>query len=279
MEKLQLALEKARAERSRSAPSREPVPSAETAATETTVDTTWEAIRPVKLDPDTLRRNRVVSYEGGRNSGAFDILRTKTLLQMRKNGWRRIAITSPTAVCGKSTIACNLAVGMSRQNDLRTIAIELDLHRPSMTTILGVRPDRDVTEMIQGTVSFAEQAVKVRDNVALSLARRASSDPTRHLLSQNMEDRLNEIEEAYAPDMMLFDMPPVLVSDDTRAFLSKVDCAMIVARAEKTTVGQIDICEREIAEHTNVLGVVLNQGRFTDSDYGYDYGYSSELRG
>ena len=52
-----------------------------------------------------------------------------------------------------------------------------------------------------------------------------------------------------------------------------VDCALLIARAEVTTVAQIDACEREIAEQTNVLGVVLNQYRHEDDTTGYGYGY------
>jgi Mrp family chromosome partitioning ATPase len=73
---------------------------------------------------------------------------------------------------------------------------------------------------------------------------------------------------------MLFDMPPLLVNDDTIGFLRHVDCAMVVAAAEHTSVKEIDECERELASHTNVLGVVLNKCRFTGRKYGYDYYYS-----
>ena len=57
---------------------------------------------------------------------------------------------------------------------------------------------------------------------------------------------------------MIFDMPSILVGDNTRAFLKNVDCALIIVRANGTRYGHFDACEREIAEHTNVLGVVLN---------------------
>jgi len=130
--------------------------------------------------------------------------------------------------------------------------------------------------VLSGKTPFAKQALRVRGNVALGLARERASDPTRFLISQQTEDVIIRIEEEFQPDLMLFDTPPVLVSDDTRAFLSKVDCALIVARAEKTTISQIDTCEREIAEHTNVVGVVLNHVRFADNDVGYGYGYGED---
>ena len=75
---------------------------------------------------------------------------------------------------------------------------------------------------------------------------------------------IDRIEARYKPDVMIFDLPSVLVNDDTRAFLKNVDCALIVVRANQTRYSQFDTCEREIAEHTNVLGVVLNAYRHAD---------------
>jgi Mrp family chromosome partitioning ATPase len=177
---------------------------------------------------------------------------------MQKNSWSRLSVTSPTSACGKSTMAGNLALGFTRQSDLRVVLIELDLRRPSLARMLGLSPENDVTAMLTGDVPFAEQAVRIGSNLAVSAARRSSGDPT-------------EIEAVYAPDIMIFDLPPVLVSDDTRAFLKEVDCALIVARAEITSSAQIDTCEREVAEQTNVLGVALNHCRYVeDTDYGYE---------
>lgn len=62
-----------------------------------------------------MKRNRIFSLNPGRHSTEFDILRTKIQLMMRKNGWTRLAVTSPSPACGKTTTSCNLAAGFSRQ--------------------------------------------------------------------------------------------------------------------------------------------------------------------
>ena len=67
---------------------------------------------------------------------------------------------------------------------------------------------------------------------------------------------LEAYESIYAPDLMLFDMPPMLVSDDAMAFMS-----------------QVDACERDLAAQTNVMGVVLNKCRYMGAENGYGYGY------
>ena len=287
MEKLQQALNKARAARDGDAPERSsdrvvdrtppppPIPSAGMARTPNRRaaprDEIWAELPQITPDPTVLKRNRLVALDAGSAATPFDILRTKILLQMRRNGWRRLAITSPTAGCGKTTTACNLALGLSRQPDLTAMMLEMDLRRPSMGTMLGHRPEQDITEMLTGRVPFAEQAVRVRGNVAISMARRASNDPTRYMLSHETIETVDMLERTYQPELVIFDLPPLLISDDTRAFLGNVDCALMVARAEKSSVSQIDTCEREIAEQTNMLGIVLNQCRLTDESAAYEY--------
>jgi Mrp family chromosome partitioning ATPase len=274
MEKLQKALQKARDQRTTTGGGTTIAPQVAAARSvevdgPTGLEALWAEITPHEPDRKALDRNLLVSLTADQKSTPFDVLRTKTQLLMQKNGWSRLGITSATPACGKTTLACNLALGFARQSELRVILVELDLRRPSMSRMLAASPTHDVTEMLSGDVPFAEQALRVGPNVAISMARRPSSDPTSVLLRRQTHATLAEIEEIYAPDLVIFDLPPILVGDDTRAFLKDVDCSILVAKAEATTVPQIDSCEREIAEHSNVLGVVLNQCRHAD-DAGYD---------
>jgi Mrp family chromosome partitioning ATPase len=273
MEKLQKALQKARDQRTATGGGANIAPQVAARSVEVdgpaVLETLWSEIDPHEVDRKILDRNLLVSLTADQKSTPFDVLRTKTQLLMQKNGWSRLGITSATPACGKTTLACNLALGFARQSELRVILVELDLRRPSMSRMLAASPTHDVTEMLSGDVPFAEQALRVGPNVAISMARRPSSDPTSVLLRRQTHATLAEIEEIYAPDLVIFDLPPILVGDDTRAFLKDVDCSILVAKAEATTVPQIDSCEREIAEHSNVLGVVLNQCRHAD-DAGYD---------
>lgn len=271
MEKLQQALQKARQQRA-GAQSADGVDAQATTRTGAQgASELWAGLTPFSPDPKELERNRMVAFEASREAVPFDILRTKITLAMRKNGWRRLAITSPTANCGKSTTSCNIALGLSRQSDATGILFEFDLRKPVMSERLGFRVESTIADMLDGKTPFEEHARRYRNNVAVAVASRAFRDPTSVLISTNARETLASIEKRYEPDIMLFDLPPVLASDDTRAFLKEVDCALIVARAEDTTMSQLDSAEREVAEHTNVVGVALNQCRFNDPGLGnYD---------
>ena len=277
MEKLQKALQKAREQRITSP---EPVDrlatdllARDSATRQDPADdeaaALWDALEGFEPSAKTLEKNRIVTAAAGPLGASFDILRTKTMLTMRKNGWTRLAITSPTMGCGKTTTACNLAIGYARNPEVRTILMEFDLRRPSVAKTLDLPVTADLTDLLNGQTDFADHAFRYRRNVAVVAASKPSPDPTSLLISKTTQTVLQDIEDRYAPDIMIFDLPPLLVTDDTRAVLKDVDCAILVARAGATTVAQLDICEREIAEHTNMLGIVLNQCRDVEDDYGY----------
>lgn len=279
MEKLQQALDRARNRRHErivdgAKPAATPPQPATRSASAEQAPSVWNALPQVTPDPKRLRANHVLSFAASQEARPFDVLGTKIRLAMEKNGWKRLAITSPSPSTGKTTIACNLALGYARRNDSKLILFEFDLRRPSIQKMLGVKAGGDIYAMLEGQIPFAEQAVRLQDSVALSLAARPSSDPEKILLNKGTHDQLQAIEATYAPDMMLFDLSPILIGGETRAFLRDVDCVLLVAAADTSTVKEIDLCEREIAEHTNVLGIVLNQCRHMDESteyYGYDY--------
>jgi Mrp family chromosome partitioning ATPase len=267
MEKLQAALEKARSRRSTQAQTATAGAAARAVGGTTRQGGTarlWSDLPQIELSGAALQHHNVVTQQASQTATPFDILRTKILLQMRQNGWKSLAITSPMPQSGKTTMACNLALGLGRQGELRTMLFDLDLNDPSVAKFLGHTPQAHISDMLAGKVSFADQAVRIGESVAVSMANRTEPDPTRVLLAEQTRETLDAVRAAYAPDVMIFDMPSILVGDNTRAFLKNVDCALIVARANNTKYGHFDACEREIAEHTNVLGVVLNAFRTKD---------------
>ena len=233
----------------------------------------WSQLMPYEPNPDHLQRHRILTLNADPASNPFDVLRTKVFLLMKQNGWKRLAITSPNKACGKTTTACNLAIGLSRQRENRTMLFDMDLRRPRISDMLGRRPQHGIKAMLTGEVPPEDQMLCLRGNVALSLNTAAVPDSTQLMMADRTGDTLDRIQQSFDPDIMIFDLPPMFAADDTRAFLKNVDCAMIVARAEHTKTSQLDQCEREVAEQTNVLGVVLNNCRHISPEDEYSDAY------
>ena len=283
MEKLKAALDKARLQREANAASPPEdttvstgragaVRGAKTTVAPSEKESAWASLKPFSPDLRKVGRRRVVSLSAGAEAISYDILRTKVLQLTSAHGWQRIAITSPLAGSGKTTTAINLATSLARQGDRRVILIDLDMRRPGLATLLGAPAGPNVSDVLEGKVPFSEQALRIGDGLAVSINFTTKQAAADLLLRRRTAETIDEIERAFQPDFMIFDMPPMLVGDDASAFLGNVDCAILVAEAGSTTTAQVDTCEKELAEQTNVLGVVLNKCRFgLEGKAGYYY--------
>ncbi len=231
----------------------------------------WQQLPTFKPSIRRLRRNRIVAADGGRPAMDFDVIRTRMMQVMATNGWKRVAITSPTASCGKSTMVLNLAFSLARHREHKTMVIEADLRKPSIARTMQIPQEHQVSRVFEGRATFEEHAVRVGENLIFATNVNAVAGSAELLQSTGTVNTLNDLTNRYAPDMMIFDMPPMLTGDDTMAFLNQVDCVLLLAAAEHSTIKQIDACERDIASQTNVMGVILNKCRFVDPDNAYDY--------
>ncbi|MFV0515673.1 MAG: CpsD/CapB family tyrosine-protein kinase [Jhaorihella sp.] len=276
MERLQAAIEKARAQRTepQSPDARKEKPRAAARPPAGAVAEAWDKLAELQVSRLQMHRMRIPAYEGGIESAPYDMLRTRMLLQARKNGWRRIALVSPHSKCGKSTTTVNLAFSLSRQRDLRCMVLDFDLRRAGLTAILGQHSAFCMADVLERKADFADQARRYSSNIAFGFNNGAKiRNPSEILQSPQTAEVLDEISATYAPDIMLFDMPPLMASDDNFAFLQNVDCALILVAAERTTMSQIDVAERNVAELTNVMGIVLNKCRYMTGAHGTEYDY------
>jgi protein-tyrosine kinase len=72
-------------------------------------------IKDVRLSAKHLENSRIVAHGTSSEHGRYyDMLRTQVLQEMDKKSWQFLAVTSPTAACGKTVTACNLAMSIAR---------------------------------------------------------------------------------------------------------------------------------------------------------------------
>ncbi len=92
-------------------------------------------------------------------SHAFDVLRTQVLHKMSENGWRTLAITSPSAQSGKTLVAINLAISISQLTDRTALLIDFDLRRPGVAATLGLHRSLSLNDVLQNGCGLPEALV------------------------------------------------------------------------------------------------------------------------
>ena len=69
---------------------------------------------------------------------------------------------------------------------------------------------------------------------------------------------MTDIRDRYESRMIIFDLPPLLSTDDAMAFMPQVDCALlVVANGASTTSDVKEACR--LLQTTNLIGAVLNK--------------------
>ena len=275
MEKLQAALEKARAARAEEI-AEEPVPAPAEAVSDDAEDTVaepdgWSDLPEISLSPRRGLRHRLFLRGDRAEAAHFDKLRTKILQQCQDNGWKRVVITSATKNCGKTMISCNLAASFARQRDRKVMLLDLDMRRPEIARVFEQKPRRSFADVLEDNAAFAECAARLGESVAIGMNAGPHPNPSQILLQDRTPEIIDELEAQYSPDLIILDTPPMLASDDTMSILKLADCAVIVAAAELTTTDQVDLVEKEVAGITNVVGVVLNRCIYLDDVHSYYY--------
>jgi len=206
-------------------------------------------------------------------SQSFDQLRARLLQALRTNGWRRVAIVAPTPGCGATFTACNLAVSLSRLVSCRTVLIDLNLKSPGVAKSFGLARDTEMRRFLTGELSLQSGLMRYSGNLAIGAGGQAEAASAELLHDARTADALQKLEDMLNPEVMLFDLPPILAYDDLSVFLPRVDGVLLVADGTGTTAKQIAECERAISGQTNLLGVILNKSRDTAcTELGYGHG-------
>ena len=222
------------------------------------------------LDTARLASKRIVSHDGAdQRSRPYDMLRTQVLQSMTEKKWRILGVTSPTPGCGKTLTAVNLAFSMARQADKSVVLVDLDLQKPKVAECLGVRlAAGGVLDLLEERATLEEVAIPVlagnqRIVVLPALGTRQSSEL---MSSRAMSKLLQDLRRDY--QIIVVDLPPILVSDDVIALAPQLDCLLLVAAIGLSKASEVEDCIRHL-QPSQLLRVVVNKATEANAQYSY----------
>ncbi|GAA6207075.1 CpsD/CapB family tyrosine-protein kinase [Cognatishimia sp. WU-CL00825] len=220
----------------------------------------WDEMHQIQLDESHLMRNRIVTAnKKDPVHKKFDMLRTRLLLAMREHGWTRIAVTSPTEECGASFVAANLALSVARMESVRTILFDMHFTKPSLAGLLGVENPGRLSDYLMGHIAPEEYLIRASNGLALGLNDTKVSNSSELIQQMMTTDVLSEMQDLLCPDMVIFDLPAVLDSDDVLGFLPNVDGVLLVVGGGQSVPEEVMRAEQALGDRAQLLGVVLNK--------------------
>lgn len=214
----------------------------------------------VELDPVHLENHRVIAHQKTHlASWAFDFLRTQVLQKMDENGWRTIAITSPSLESGKTLVSINLAMSIAQQSQRTALLVDFDLRRPSVARVLGLKQPVSLNEVLAGEADVSQAMVSPGfDRLVVLPTNRSMPRASELLSSPAVVDLIGELRKRYDDRIVIFDLPPVLVADDVMAVLPHVDCVLMIVASGVSDKAELEEAMNRVSR-ANLIGVVLNK--------------------
>jgi capsular exopolysaccharide synthesis family protein len=269
MERIKLALEKAKSRQS-AVPAPAPVaaaeapmaswPTAPVALLDESAEVQYVNTRVVELDPVHLETQRIVAFNKSHPANwAFDVLRTQVLQKMDQNGWRTLAITSPTLESGKSVVAINLAISIAHQTQRTAMLVDFDLRSPAIARYLGLPTQTSLNEVFDGSAQVADALVNPGlPRLVVLPTQRPVPKSSELLSSRKVGHIITDLRDRYQDRIVIFDLPPVLAADDVIAVLPRIDCVLMVIGSGMSSQKEIEDAMRHMGS-ANLLGVALNK--------------------
>ena len=224
----------------------------------------------VKLDPAVLENNRIVAQnKHDPASWVFDSLRTQVLQKMEENNWRTIAIVSPTPESGKSVVAINLAISIAQQPQKTAMLVDFDLRKPRVAEYLGIKREKSINNFLSGNAQLSEIIVNPSiPRLTIVPTNKPVIQSSETLSSSNIQKLIIELKERYDSRIVIFDLPPLLNTDDAMVLLPQVDCVLLVVGNGQNSESEITETMRLLAK-SNILGVVVNRAEVEARAYYY----------
>lgn len=223
----------------------------------------WSGLAPLEIDIWRLERQRVIALtRRDPGAAAFDVMRTKVVQDADTHGWRTLGISAPTGNCGKATVAANLAISLAKHEECKVALIDLELRRPNLSRIFGHSGNYTTEDFLRGKCQAEDFLVRFGANLAIGTSPPTTNHVAELLHGPGATEVLTRLNTELGADIIVYNLPAMLEGDECLGLLPRVEASLLVVAAEESTVGDIDVCERQLGERTRLLGVVLNKCRY-----------------
>ena len=211
-------------------------------------------------DRQQLRERYVVfPDEPGSAALAYKMLRTQVLQRARQRSMRCIGIVSAASGEGKTVTAINLALSLALEPNQSVVLVDLDLKRPKVADTLMMKAERGLEAYFAGGTEPENlwQRFAGFERLAILPTLAAVPGSSEVLAGEAMAELARRLRNSAEQPLVLFDLPPVLLSDDVLAVAPLLDGVVLVVAEEQTRREDLQRVF-ELLRETPVIGTVLN---------------------
>jgi capsular exopolysaccharide synthesis family protein len=224
---------------------------------------------PVKASPES----RLVALTDPSSLGAekFRALVTRLDDLRTQRDFKSFQVTSSVINEGKSMVAGNVAATFANYSGSKTLLVEGDLHRPTLTSLLGLSELPGMSHWWRGQNQDIMQFVhRINDTPLWFLSAGNPGDlPLDILRSPRFAESFTQLVSQF--EWIVVDSTPMLPIVDVNLWSKLVDGTLLVVREGLTPVKALKKGLQAL-DRPNLIGVVINEASGSDQE-NYDGHY------
>jgi capsular exopolysaccharide synthesis family protein len=220
----------------------------------------------ISLTPQS--RLPCLTDSGSPAAEAFRLLGVRLRHLRRDRSLKKVLITSTIPQEGKSMVAANLACTLALRTQQKTLVLEGDLRRPSLSRMFGLGRNPGLSEWLHGAGSLTTSIYRLEDaNLWILPAGSTPSNALELLQSGKLSKLMDQLTVLF--DWIIIDSPPVLPLADTSVWMRLADGILLATRQGTTDKRQLQR-GLEALETKKLLGALVNSSKNASaSDYYY----------
>jgi capsular exopolysaccharide synthesis family protein len=205
----------------------------------------------------------LVSYTAPRStiSEQYRMLRTNLLGLNSTRPIQALVVTSAIKKEGKTVTVLNLAIAIATDQEKKAIAIDCDLRRPTMHSLLGMNGRPGLSEFLRGNADLQDVIRNTAiPNLTIIPAGAPPTNPSELIGSKKMRNLIQELRTKF--DYLIFDTPPVMAVTDAGVLGPMLDGVVLVIKAHSTKRNVVLRAESLLkSAKATLLGCVLTNIR------------------
>lgn len=187
-----------------------------------------------------------------------------------------IMMASALPGAGKSFCAFNLSQSISLERDIGAVLVDADVLKPGISRSLGLQDHIGLIDyLMDSTVQLEDVLVQTNLNGLIVIpAGRKHAESTELLASRRMGDFVSLLSQQFRNRVVVFDMPPLLLTSEAQVLAAKAGQIVIVIEARVSSQESV-IRALGLLDRQKPINAILNKSRSAASG-GYhsdDYGY------
>jgi protein-tyrosine kinase len=190
-----------------------------------------------------------------------------------------IMVASALPGDGKTFTSLNLALSLALEKDLRVLLVDADAPKPHLTRAFERHDAPGLLDVLADPARSIESVIMPTDVPRLDFLPIGKWHDTANelLASDRMRDVVQRLAAMYYPGIVLFDSPPVLLTNESRALATFLGQVVLVVKSGVTPHQAVKEAIATLGDDRRI-SVVLNNaplGGVLGHYYGYRYGYGT----